>query len=431
MYITKIATELIEYYNKKEETNYDAKSFFNEVFYPVILDGNKTLNFVHNSIFNQPSYSKKAKTVEGRKELRTLFEEKVEAGERGSCYVVSYPSSTEKTYNQFSGLTPNIDLQENNDTVYLSWIGDALACAVYGNCCFLFNCAELNYRIVKGWKYYRDLLNDELVGDAIKGGKLKKWNSLYVSHFYSKRYTDDFDFNTLQQIGFLVKDKKVFDLKSPKWTQLYFALSTHFGERQLTAYMYNTLISNKTPVCYRGFCIIKLEQHRRLIDSYKSFFGEEDYQLNIEELINVLGTNINHIAESGSIGYNQLEPKHLLWSKELTDNQFKIYKTYLFMILAKEKPDILEYTQSVADLISAFEKSEKKSTKKIIDRIVKAKSKNAFLNVISEIVEKTKEESVLKSLKELVAYTHKVPSTDFFYFLTLLNINIKFNSKNN
>ena len=433
MYITKVAQDLINYYNKQEGTQHSPESFFYQVFYQIVLDGNKTLNFVHNSVFNQVSkvFSSKRTSKEGREELKQMFETKVNTGNRSATVVVSYPPSDEKGYNQYSGLTPSIELDEDIEMVYLSWIGDALSCAVYGNCCFLFNDPELNYKIIKGWQYYRDLLNDELVGDVIKGGKLKRWNSFYLAYTTNRNFKGDFSYSTLDQFGCFKMDKKKIDLESPKWSEVYFAVSNLLGERELIAYMYNTLISNKTPVCYRGFVVIKLEQHRNLLTTYKNFFGEEQYLLALKDFAKILGTNINHIAESGSIGYNQLEPKHLLWSKELTDNQFKIYKTYLFMILAKEKPDILEYTQSVADLISAFEKSEKKSTKKIIDRIVKAKSKNAFLNVISEIVEKTKEESVLKSLKELVAYTHKVPSTDFFYFLTLLNINIKFNSKNN
>ena len=72
----------LDAYNKKYGKNYDAKTFFVEVYHPLFFDSNKYLQWVQNSPFVQMKKGQKVETLskEERRE-RQLEKLKSEMGE--------------------------------------------------------------------------------------------------------------------------------------------------------------------------------------------------------------------------------------------------------------------------------------------------------------------------------------------------------------
>ena len=63
MITSTIGKIFLEAYNKKFCTNYDAKSFFVEVYYPLFFDDNKYLQWFTNSHFVKMKKVQKVETL--------------------------------------------------------------------------------------------------------------------------------------------------------------------------------------------------------------------------------------------------------------------------------------------------------------------------------------------------------------------------------
>lgn len=82
MITTNIGRIFLQAYNAKYDKNYTAKEFFDEVFYPLVFDSNKYLQWVQNSPFVQMKAKQKIETLsyEERKEKLDEFHRKVSEG---------------------------------------------------------------------------------------------------------------------------------------------------------------------------------------------------------------------------------------------------------------------------------------------------------------------------------------------------------------
>ena len=63
MVTTNIGKIFLQAYNVKYEKNYTAKEFFDKVFFPLVLDSPKYLQWVQNSPFVQKKQGKRVETL--------------------------------------------------------------------------------------------------------------------------------------------------------------------------------------------------------------------------------------------------------------------------------------------------------------------------------------------------------------------------------
>ena len=103
----------LEAYNKKHSTNYDAKSFFVDVYHPLFFDSNKYLQWVTNSPFVQMKKGQKVETLTSDERMEKLqeFIAKVdESKSPDSSIAPGFPASEEKEFATTSGQVTNLDL---------------------------------------------------------------------------------------------------------------------------------------------------------------------------------------------------------------------------------------------------------------------------------------------------------------------------------
>jgi len=121
MITSTIGKIFLDAYNKKFRTNYDAKTFFVEVYYPLFFDDNKYLQWVTNSPFVQMKKGQKVETLskEERKEKLQDFLLKAEKAKSLDASIApGYPASEEKAFATTSGQVTNIQLKTETDDIY-------------------------------------------------------------------------------------------------------------------------------------------------------------------------------------------------------------------------------------------------------------------------------------------------------------------------
>ena len=144
MITSTIGRIFLEAYNEKHGTQYDAKTFFIEVYHPLFYDSNKYLQWVQNSPFVQMEQKKGQKvenlTSEERQEKLQVFLKKVdECITPDASIAPGFPASEEKEFATTSGQVTNLDLSTSKDDIYLSWFGSSLGVGLQGGLSILFS----------------------------------------------------------------------------------------------------------------------------------------------------------------------------------------------------------------------------------------------------------------------------------------------------
>ena len=138
MITSTIGKIFLQAYNEEYGTNYDARSFFIEQFYPLFFDQNKYMMTAGNSPLENPKLSwddmlKGKKPYESearRKERYDKLMAKIETCEADASIARGYPSLDVNATT--SGQVTDLQLPIQIDDVYLSWFGDALGVGVQG-----------------------------------------------------------------------------------------------------------------------------------------------------------------------------------------------------------------------------------------------------------------------------------------------------------
>ena len=161
MVTTNIGKIFLQAYNVKYEKNYTAKDFFDKVFFPLVLDSPKYLQWVQNSPFVQMKQGQRVETLtsEERREKLSEFHEKILMGSQDASVALGYAASEEKGFATTSGQVTNMELSITAEDVYLSWIGACLGLGVKGGISILFDQPALLLDIFEGWGVYRKLLD--------------------------------------------------------------------------------------------------------------------------------------------------------------------------------------------------------------------------------------------------------------------------------
>ena len=259
-------------YNSKYGTNYDAKTFFVEVFYPLFFDHPKYMMTAGNSPLENPKLSwddmimgkKSYETAVRRKERFDKLIDKIETCEPDASIALGYPSIDYMATT--SGQVSNIKLGTTIDDVYLSWIGGGLGVGVQGGMSILFNSPEILLDIQEGWSLYREVLNRM---PLLKGNQINTWNGQWLAHRYKNGFKPSLPMANLNP--FSTRDGTI-SIDTQSWTKLLIGISRTFTSPQLMGYVYNYGQTNITI----GFIPFALSQINRALDLYQKFFGMDN-----------------------------------------------------------------------------------------------------------------------------------------------------------
>ncbi len=463
MFTSTVGKTFLKEYNLRQNRDYSAREFFDEVLFKLFFDHKKYMMWAQNSPFVQ-GISKKKPFFQPEERLENLaqFHEKVERGERDASIAIGYPASEVKEYATTSGLVTDIEFPLTEEEVYLSWIGGTLSLGVSGGYALLFDNPEITYATFEGWKIYRKYLNDPVL-DKLRPNQITTWNGQWLAYKYGKRFREDFDFNQLKSQGIFSISEDKIEADTIEWSKLFFSLSHRFPSEALTAYVFALGQTNKTV----GFIPFKLKNGRRIHEIYQQLFGEENYRTNQADFETLYGKHIKRACELGNIGLQALEPKNLAkyfandsnlklvkptiqpkrgeseedFQKRRSDTlrkdeenviTFRTYKTWLIAMISKNKTEISDYTRDIAAALVKYREGARKRdrTNLLEKKLFATRRKTEFLEALIEIV---KDDSVdieiVEKMKSLRDRVHFMSQEDFTYFVLLLKFDYAYQER--
>lgn len=484
-----IGKTLLKAYNTEKGTHHNAKTFFENVFFPLFYDHEKYMQWVTNSPFVQGittsddglygvelkkvKFSKKEELESesnllkkeygfDRIDLKTdrkggqykillrndsvqraerllAFVDKVSNTEPDASIAIGFPSmeSTATT----SGQVTNIKFPFSEEEVYCSWIGGGLGIGVQGGFSIYFENPKILLLLFEGWSYYRnDFLNQKKY-KKMGGNQVETWNGQWLGHRLSKDFMQEhplLDFD-----GLKTTEDGSITLKTQSWLKILFGIANNFSEKVLTGYVFSLGNVNKTV----GFIPFILPQINKPIHLYKKLFGENEYLKNSKQIESLFGSELGFIecCKMGAIGIKALEPKGLksyIFPQKDGDVQYPNYKkadnikiisfhTYITWILAMLNNESLwdkadVYAQSLLEFEGGAKKAKTDRTNDV-SKVLSAPHRKAFIDALTTLVEKadTKPETFL----ELAEQVDKMPADNFSYFLTLVRFRYAYAKK--
>jgi len=464
MITVNIGRTFLKAYNRKYEKELTAKEFFEQEYFELFFNHPKYLQWPTNSPFVQMKKGQKPELLNlgERKEKLENLHSKIAAGDKDASIAIGFPASEIKEFATTSGLISDLELSFDHEDIYLSWIGSGLSVGIAGGLSILFDQHDVLLQTYEGWKVYRQFLNDPVLV-KLAGNKITSWNGQWLSYVFSKDFRENFDFASLENLGFFKMDKTDMVIETVKWSRLFFNLSRHFSDRTHTGYIFSLGQTNKT----LGFYPFKFQQARRIIEFYKKLFGENAAMKDAGYYENMYGIHIKRACELGAIGIQALEPEGLrkyfdrdkmpnlnkskvarkngqtdeefdsvLQEAEKKDYEnkiipFRIYKTWLLAMITKNKEESLEYTNEVAKALHVYRAGTTKTDRKnfIASELLGAKSKKAFIGALAIVIKDVDEDS-LESFKKLRDRVHMMSAEDFGYFVVLLKFDYAYEERN-
>ena len=413
----------LEAYNKKHGTNYDAKSFFVDVYHPLFFDSNKYLQWVTNSPFVQMKKGQKVETLTSneRKEKLQEFIAKVDESKTpDSSIAPGRPASEEKEFATTSGQVTNLDLSVSKDDYYLSWIGSSLGIGLQGGLSILFSNPEILLDIFDGWKLYRKALNET---EKLKGNQVNTWNGQWLAHRYDKGNY----FAEQPMAGFSpfeTSKEGLMSIATQTWTKLLIGITRQFSSPKMMGYVYNFGQTNTT----LGFIPFNLEHIRRPIELYQRLFGEDEGR-KAEEL---WGTEkgLRACCQKGAIGIEAMQPKGLkqymtadkgVKLPKYDEKQIISFHTYQIWLLAMlNNQEMWDKSLEFAKALKSYAESGKKGrtiNSRQIDEVLGATNKRSFMEALSNIASDI---SGIDCIQEIAMTVNSMPTDNVPYFLTLI-----------
>ena len=430
MITSAIGKIFLDAYNKEYGTNYDARTFFLEQFYPLFFDQNKYMMTAGNSPLENPKLSwddmiRGKKPYETKEQRKNRFEKllkKIDENVADASIARGYPSldANATTSGQVTNLTFPLSIED----IYASWIGDALGIGIQGGFSILFTQKEILLDIHKGWKLYRQCLN---ANQILKGNQINTWNGQWLSHYYDTRLYDE-EAPLSDFTPFVSKDD-LMNLSTQNWTKVLIGITRKYKNTQLIGYIYS-IGQNNTSI---GFIPFDLTGIRRPIQLYCKLFGNSSSR-NAEAL---WGTAIGFktACTVGAIGIKAMEPKGL---KDFIENKKKpkvpkneeetininVYKIWILAMLNNE--ELWDKSQELAELLNAasIDKDKTISTKRknLVEDVLDATNKKQFIAAATEIATFVTD---CDKFKEIVKEIHSMPTDNVPYFLTLVRFQFK------
>ena len=410
-------------YNEKYAKEYDAKTFFLEVFYPLFFNHQKYMMTAGNSPLENPKLSwddmirgkKPFETDEQRKVRCLKLIEKMESSEADASIAIGYPS--QDVCATTSGLVSNINMVNNRDEIYLSWIGAGLGIGVQGGFSILFNEKELLLEIFSGWKYYREMLDST---SNMKGNQVNTWNGQWLAHRYSRNYNSN---NPTAGLDILTTKDGLFSIETQSWTKILIGLARNLNNFQLVGYVYNIGQTNTTI----GFIPFALPSIRKATELYEHLFGIDSG--NKAEKLWGTAYGFKAACQTGIIGLKALEPKGLKdYIEKAKMPKFKddedtiiIFNTYKIWLMAMLNNETLwTKAEAFAQTLQRYATQDKKAKTQFSNRVktlLEATNKNNFIKALTEIVA---DAEYKECVEEIASVVNVMPTDNVPYFLTLI-----------
>ncbi|KGN94231.1 hypothetical protein [Porphyromonas crevioricanis] len=431
-----IGKTFLKAFNEKNNSKLSAKEFFSQVYFELFFNHPKYMQWVTNSPFVQMSKGQKVHllTPDERKEKLENLYDKIENESPDASFALGYPASEETEFASTSGLTTDIVTESDKEDIYCSWIGSGLGIGVAGGYNFLIDDPELLLLVFEGWGYYRKYLNDSTL-EKLRGNQINSWNGQWLTYRLGKSYREDFDFSTLENEGIFAVNESQIEVNTVDWSNLFFSLSRHYPNGELTSYVYSFGQTNKTI----GFIPIYLKSGTRLRDVYRQLYEGAD-RFDSKDFQALYGRHIKRACELGSIGLQALRPKNLekymleaktfTVKKEEEINIYQSYKTWLIAMLSRNKQEITDYTAELANLILRYRQGASGTERKnlIEKKLFDVKTKKQFIEALTEMLAGVDKDD-LAQLKTLKDEVHLMTNEEFVYFNTLLKFDYTFVEK--
>lgn len=428
MYTSHIGQRFVALYNKKRNTQYTAKTFFNEILYPIFLDDEKLLVYVTNSPFVQQIGDKQSwlsmSSVVRRKLQKDEFDRKIAEEEIDGSFCVGFQAKDSKSggeLNTTTGQLTSLNIHWENDDKYSSWIGACLGIGVGGGQSILIDNEDILWAIYEGWSVYRSFVQQTEGID----NKIDTWNGVWLNYRLSDSYNPEHpeDFFPVQ----IDTDGKA-KMERPSWVQLLFSLSFTLNVERLPIYVYQFSQMNTT----YGFIQVYLTPVKRVFHLYSILFPNDGIRPTKFAELYKTEWGFAHVCRSGTIGLKQIEPKDLRKyfsgaektpsTKEYEKSQFnfQMYYTWIIAMLNnKEFLDLAEQTARALHTYVAGGQRSKNTRSNEVDAVVNAKSRKSFADALSKLVEE--DNSIAKELNNaLNAVQLDIAPDNLLYFISLV-----------
>ncbi|WP_036879515.1 hypothetical protein [Xylanibacter oryzae] len=428
-----IGRKFLKAYNEKFNKQYDAKSFFVEVYYPLFFDCNKYMMTAGNSKLENPkiTWDKMIngkisyETSERRHERFNSLIKQIDANIPDASVAVGYPS-LDITATTSSQIT-NMNIVTSIDDLYLSWIGASLGVGVKGGLSIIFFDTKILLDIFEGWILYRRMLE---ATSKMKGNQITSWNSQWLLHKYDKnRFVEGNPLANFNNILETCKEKKYIgcvQIKMLEWTSLLIAISKSNYNINIMGYVYSFGTMNKTI----GFIPFMLDQIRKPIDLYQKLFGFG--KKDIEESLWGTAYAFSRSCQAGSIGLKAMEPKGLkdyIFDGEIPKNSNdekiqinnNVYLTWIMAMLNNEQ--LWDKAQEFANYLQTYASIENRSKNEKVNKVMnvlETTSKCNFFKALTDIVSDIDNKNDIKDIAKIV---NIMESDNVPYFLALVRFN--------
>lgn len=419
MNIAAYGRRLVERYNAGANTRHTARTFFDEVFYPLVYDHAKPLQSVTNSpFFVLFRKSKEPVTAARRREALGRLHAKIDTTAPDGSFVVGYPAcGAEAVTSGQVGLLSPPTLPED---AYATWIGAALGLTISGGQTLLFDDDELLWMTFEGWSRYRAFINHPPAPN-IKGMEINVWNAWWLAHRLSGSY-DAGEALPPYQVN---KDSDA--LATMEWAALVLALARRRPGQTLTAYVFMLDKTNTTV----GFLPLRLPEIARLYAVFDQYFANEA-GLNDTAFQRLYRTDAAFRAacERGAIGLQALPPSgldkylHARADKApsyggLGPADYILYLTWILAMLGPQHEDLYRLSEETAQYLGAFARQTRGTERNnLVSELLRQPHKSGFMKKLADIVEK--EAEAYAHLEPLFRRVYAMPAEQLTLFLTLI-----------
>ena len=413
-------------YNEEYGTNYDARTFFLEKFFPLFFDSDKKMLKAGNTSLGNPAYNKKT-----NKERLNILLEKIRCGQIDSSVCLDFPSFDSTTRN--SGQVSELAIPISQDDVFLSWIGNGLKVGIKSDLkrkeelSILFFDKKILLDLSEGWIHYREALD---CTKNLQGNQVHLWNTYWLSLICNSK---NFDKHHPPK-GICMLESKgngSICIKALDWIKITIDVARQRNGANVLSYISGMDKNNNfTTIGFRTFIFTNI---KRPLDLYEKYFGLDDGR--IADTLWGTAHGIKTVCTNGTIGIKAMEPEGLMGyirrggipkiSKDKkTIININVYKIWILAMLNNE--ELWDKSQELAELLNAasIDKDKAISTKRknLVENVLDATNKKQFIAAATEI---TSFVTDIDKFKEIVKEIHGMPTDNVPYFLTLVRFQFK------
>lgn len=440
MYTSYIGKKFLRLYNERNKTEYTAEQFFDEVFFGLFFTDESHLMHVGNSpFFQKPKESDVV--LHGSKSLAQLANLKSNIQNDVPNMSIFVGASAKDIGGTTSGQVSSIAIDIDEDEMYASWIGEALAIGVNGGFVMLVDNEDIIWGLYKGWEVYRKYLSNT---PSIKDKQIETWNGQWICHYFSDNYEENSPEENLYIEPENVQGK--FAIPTIKWSTVILVFSRKFPNSQMLVYAFNLSQTNTT----LGFINIFLKEITKiyeindqlLLDANETILSDKDiasfepfYYFKDACALGAIGlkalepAKLREFMPKGSVPYAQ--GKDYKFKDKESYNNYKLFKIWIYAMLNKK--EIIQLADDLALILLKYEDAKKdvnrgKTEKReVIKRVIESKHFKEFAENVKYLI--TVENS--ESLQEIIRTTYtEIPTDNFSLFLTLVRFQYQIHQVN-